>query len=1138
MMNKIFRLFVSSTFSDFKKEREILQTTVFPKIKKYAAKEGYIFQPIDLRWGVSEEAQLDQKTLELCLGEVKNCKSYPHPNFLTMVGDRYGWVPLPYTIEKDEFEAILNCMNDEERDSVERWYKVDLNELPVGSYMLNERSSEEDWEKEEEHLRDILQKAVTETNIDYSKKSKYFLSATHSEVIVGTEEFTDQYIFGVLRDIDKTSNAANIFIDSDYDKIQNLKSKIRQNLKKENILEIKTVQLDNNTLDDQYIKKFKEKIIYFLKTQINNHIANEKEENLSKLEIEKQEQKKFLEQKKENFLGQEAGLSTVKQYLKNKNKKPLIIYGKSGSGKSSLMAQSINQAKENTKDMKIVYRFVGATEYSGLSHEILASIIEELGIDIPGSLESFEDFSKYVKQEFKKLENVVIFIDAVDQLSNEDKFNWLPEELPNRVKVVISTLDDDNYEADSEYYEILKEKSNYKYEIKPFNENDASNLLEKILQQESRTATKDQKQYFRDQYKKTPFPLFVIIASQIIKNWKSYCEVGNNTSLKKINGFFQDSKNYKCTLSENKGNIPLPGQEDNEGSIIGLFIFELSKKYHHNEKFVKKVLGFISASVDGLSESEILQLLSTDKKLLKELAPEDFHKNHIKEIPIIHWSRLQAQLKPFLRPKIKDNEVLLCFFHREFNNFTYNKNGHEEILKAVGNKIIETKDKKFDSTRWGKLHITLIVEYAHKHKIITKVPGEIHETNMPKELFNFLAFLPYMPIEWQEMYIQYLNNYQHNFNSTISKILYSSQSIQYILLEAYYHLYEHNSEKWCKDFCHTFITVSKFNNSNEKKIEYAKNGLMLAKKYIGKNQTEVYAYALLNMIDHYYSSGDMYKGFYSINFTGEYRNLTYGSNLKREVEKKKEVYKKLSDDNNLKNYINSILLLSDFNKCKKQRTDETRKFLKNEFEAIGSKLEKLFGQNRPKWAKYYMRNLAELAYIYLDEKDTAKLRILKKTVKEIKGTLKCDSKNIDFIRLHIDDYNLKKDEPFISARYQKSENEISTLILGKNYYSIFLKEIVSFYRYSGQLEKALRKEKDTSTLEKWAYQYQENGEYDKEIVVRKTILETKDPNKVGYLQCIHKLMKATYYNKQFIDVIKLGEEALNIADRHYAILIK
>ena len=103
---KTFRLFISSTFNDFRREREILQTKVFPHIKEYASKAGYTFQPIDLRWGVSNEAQLDQKTLELCLDEVRACKTNIHPNFLIMIGDRYGWVPLPYGIEKEEFEII------------------------------------------------------------------------------------------------------------------------------------------------------------------------------------------------------------------------------------------------------------------------------------------------------------------------------------------------------------------------------------------------------------------------------------------------------------------------------------------------------------------------------------------------------------------------------------------------------------------------------------------------------------------------------------------------------------------------------------------------------------------------------------------------------------------------------------------------------------------------------------------------------------------------------------------------------------------------------------------------------------------------------------------------------------------------
>ncbi len=80
MQNKTFRLFISSTFSDFKKERDVLHTEVFPVLEQHCKDNGFVFQPIDLRWGVSNEAQFDQKTLELCLEEVRVCKHFPHPN--------------------------------------------------------------------------------------------------------------------------------------------------------------------------------------------------------------------------------------------------------------------------------------------------------------------------------------------------------------------------------------------------------------------------------------------------------------------------------------------------------------------------------------------------------------------------------------------------------------------------------------------------------------------------------------------------------------------------------------------------------------------------------------------------------------------------------------------------------------------------------------------------------------------------------------------------------------------------------------------------------------------------------------------------------------------------------------------------
>jgi hypothetical protein len=59
IVNKTFRIFVSSTFSDLKEERNALQREVFPELKKLCMQHGFRFQAIDLRWGVREEPILD-----------------------------------------------------------------------------------------------------------------------------------------------------------------------------------------------------------------------------------------------------------------------------------------------------------------------------------------------------------------------------------------------------------------------------------------------------------------------------------------------------------------------------------------------------------------------------------------------------------------------------------------------------------------------------------------------------------------------------------------------------------------------------------------------------------------------------------------------------------------------------------------------------------------------------------------------------------------------------------------------------------------------------------------------------------------------------------------------------------------------
>ena len=734
MNRRTFRLFISSTFSDFRREREILQTKVFPEIKAYCVDKGYKFQPIDLRWGVNQEAQLDQKTLELCLNEARACKAYPHPNFLIMIGDRYGWVPLPYAIETTEFEILLELMGQDERAAVLSWYQEDLNQLPA-SYILKERNGSyvdhEAWEPVETNLRTILQetvkKAADQSLLSKDAQRKYFISATEAEVEEGIipyvkttayqqnlieqqpdiQEIDHKNIFGFFRDIEPESQKSDQFIGDDYAEAQSFKQRVKAELESQNILQVKTSQKTTDALDEHYLADFEERTISFLKQQVDAHKHEEKD--ISPLEAERQAQSYFAQQKRLNFIGQETSLNKILDYIADNNHQPLIIYGPSGRGKSALIAKAIEQV-ENTSNKQVIYRFVGATPESSSSKQILISMFDELGIDVRDyqeqqadndlrlidreKQESFEDFSYRIYDKILKIDKeLVLFIDAVDQFANSDQFLWLPQKLPANVKIIISTLEDASYPEDSNYFQTLNNKSSNQLEIPEFGE--PKTLLYSLLKTEERTIQVHQESYFLKQYVSANTPLYVSIAVQEIKHWKSFDEVGAN------------DKTSQDLAKTQKG-------------IIREFIENLSHIYHHDQHLVKKVLGYLYASRDGLSENELLELFSVDSDFIKKVAPETFHDNPTKELPPILWARLYAHLKPFLSEKFEDGEELLYFFHREFTDvvhtLTRQQEEHEACIKVMQKLIVQYQNDVFNSNRFGKLYAALITEHSICYK--------------------------------------------------------------------------------------------------------------------------------------------------------------------------------------------------------------------------------------------------------------------------------------------------------------------------------------------------------------------------------------------------------------------------------------
>ena len=94
---RTIRVFISSTFSDLKAERNALQERVFPRLKRYCQRRGWSFQAIDLRFrlrqGYDGQGGMPAKDAN---GETANSWEYcrqwidrVEPVFVCILGQHY-----------------------------------------------------------------------------------------------------------------------------------------------------------------------------------------------------------------------------------------------------------------------------------------------------------------------------------------------------------------------------------------------------------------------------------------------------------------------------------------------------------------------------------------------------------------------------------------------------------------------------------------------------------------------------------------------------------------------------------------------------------------------------------------------------------------------------------------------------------------------------------------------------------------------------------------------------------------------------------------------------------------------------------------------------------------------------------------
>ena len=608
---RTFRVFVSSTFEDLKAERDALQRYVFPRLRKLCEENNARFQAIDLRWGVRDEAALDQQTMEICLREIERCQQTGiKPNFIVLLGERYGWHPLPARIEAEEFEQVRDRVADANKQLIGDWYERDDNAVPP-EFLLKPRTGEfadkDRWGEVEQKLHRIIGEAARAAGLAPDLLIKYDASATHQEILkgLGQNEEDRKHVFAFFRE-----PAEGATVDPE---LKALQEDLRRKLPEGNIQPFRIGE----------IEKLRDDVEESLKKVILDETSRFTSRDGLDLEIEAHD--RFAADRCRIFVGRGQALTAISDYLIGPERRPLVLHGESGSGKSAVMAVA---SQHYHGPGRVIRRFIGASPESAGGHALLTSLCKQIE---PG--ETPVDYYK-LENAFKKhlaaalAEGpLVIFIDALDQLAASDPAwtaNWLPAELPPFVKVVVSTTDDRE-----------RLPPGLPVRLERMTTAEGGQALNELLWEARRTLQRWQRESVQEHFERCGLPLYLKLAAEESRLWKSF------------------SLPDACKLGEGIA------------GVIDTLFDRLASNANHGSALVDRSLGYLAAARYGLTEDEMLDVLAEDNTVWNDFDQRRHHDVSERRLPVVVWSRLSLDLEPYLTERAATGGTLIAFYHHQ-----------------------------------------------------------------------------------------------------------------------------------------------------------------------------------------------------------------------------------------------------------------------------------------------------------------------------------------------------------------------------------------------------------------------------------------------------------------------------------------
>lgn len=700
---KEVRVFISSTFKDMQSERDHLVRFVFPRLREELLRRRLHLVDVDLRWGVTG----DQDAFDLCMDEIKRC----HPRFVCMLGGRYGWVPAPRTVPQNALERVLagdspaGQLTAAESALLREMYELLPNDAV---YRLREQQPAEaeakQWNQNCEEVVKVLQRALL---------PEVQLSITASEIHFGALDKLGEPIFRYFYFRDPAVTAAITEARAaDYrepqgsfseqallelkEKIKKTKGKViqtgvsisgdRKLIEPGQIVEALLPVLDYPCRWDVKterivdLQKFGARVYSDLLESVDAQFglaATEPEPD--SFAEENAAMESFIETRVERYIvgSRQPVFEALLQHAEaSSGNGYLCVVGEPGSGKSALLGKFYRDYVNGTETQPphsndlVIPHFVGASAASTNARQVLRRLCHEL-MDGAGIVEDLPDEYDKLREAFPKFleqaaaaKHVVILIDAINQMDpahNAQAMRWLPDEIPENARIVMSTIEGPVTSIPALDALRARRQPPIEVPLRALNASDATAIVEQFLKRYRKTFDSEQRSALLSK-RGSETPLYLLTALEELRTLGTYEEIKD-----RIEQLPPDTRSLFLWILERLENDE--GFRDEHGDKIGAEV-------------VKRYCSHLAIGRSGMAQSELVELI----------APADAQKG----TPADAQGNVAA-LQRLLRPYLMQRGELLDFFHGQLREAVEEKYlANEEQRAAANQELAEYFERKAD----------------------------------------------------------------------------------------------------------------------------------------------------------------------------------------------------------------------------------------------------------------------------------------------------------------------------------------------------------------------------------------------------------------------------------------------------------